>query len=85
MRVRTDCLTLDQIVRIYSGELNKWPDGKPIRLILRPEGDVDTMMLKGISPDLRDAGGKAQSREGKGDRKWEKKQRSLWWTTTSGW
>ncbi len=57
-------LTLEQIVRIYRGELKKWPDGTPIRLILRPEGDIDTMMLKGISPDLREAVGKAQSREG---------------------
>ena len=57
-------LTLDQIARIYRGEVKKWPDGIPIRLILRPEGDADTIMLKSISPDLREAVGKAQSREG---------------------
>ena len=57
-------LTLDQIVRIYRGEMKKWPDGTPIRLILRPESDADTKMLKGISPELRQAVEKAQSTEG---------------------
>lgn len=57
-------LTLDQIVKIYGNEVKKWPDGTPVRLILRPEGDVDTVMLKDISPDLRQAVGKAQSRAG---------------------
>jgi phosphate transport system substrate-binding protein len=57
-------LTLDQIARIYRGEMKKWPDGIPIRLILRPGGDADTMMLKGMSPELREAVEKAQAKEG---------------------
>jgi phosphate transport system substrate-binding protein len=57
-------LTLDTIVRIYRGEIRKWPDGTPIRLILRPEGDIDTLMLKAISSEMRDAVSRAESREG---------------------
>jgi phosphate transport system substrate-binding protein len=57
-------LTHEMIVGIYRGDIRKWPDGTPIRLILRPEGDVDTIMLKGISHDMREAVGKAQARKG---------------------
>ena len=57
-------LTLEMIVRIYRGDIRKWPDGTPIRLILRTDGDVDTIMLKGISHDMREAVEKAEAREG---------------------
>jgi phosphate transport system substrate-binding protein len=57
-------LSHDLIAGIYRGEVRKWPDGTPIRLILRPEGDVDILMLKEISPAIRDAVIRAESREG---------------------
>ena len=57
-------LTFDIIERIYAGELRQWPDGTQIRVILRPEGDVDTIILKGISPAMEKAVKKAHSREG---------------------
>lgn len=57
-------LTTDTVAKIYRGEISKWPDGTPIRLLMRPEGDVDTIMLKAISPEIRDAVIRAESREG---------------------
>ena len=57
-------LTLGVLTRIYRGEIKTWPDGTSIRLILRPEGDIDTIMLKAISPELKDAVEKAQASEG---------------------
>lgn len=57
-------LTLDMLIKIYRGEIKTWPDGTPMRIILRPEGDADTVMLKAISPAMKDAVVTAQSREG---------------------
>ncbi len=54
----------ERIARIYSGEEAVWPDGTPIRLILRPPSDSDTRALEAISPALRDAVGAAQRRKG---------------------
>lgn len=57
-------LTSDTVAKIYRGEINKWPDGTPIRLLMRPVGDIDTIMLKAVSPEIRDAVILAESREG---------------------
>jgi len=57
-------LTLEQLVSIYTGETRAWPDGVPLRLILRPAGDVDTAYLKAMSPMMDKAVQAAQSREG---------------------
>lgn len=57
-------VTLDQVVNIYLGKMKTWPDGTPVRLILRPEGDVDTIMLKGMSANMQEAVKKAQLKEG---------------------
>jgi phosphate transport system substrate-binding protein len=57
-------LTPDLITRFYQDNIKRWPNGTFIRLVLRPEGDVDTLMLKRISPALRDAISQAESREG---------------------
>ncbi|MBI5739651.1 MAG: substrate-binding domain-containing protein [Nitrospirae bacterium] len=56
--------TLRDIAGIYSGEIKTWPDGSPVRLILRPASDSDTLMLKGMSPEMDRAVGKALLQEG---------------------
>ena len=38
-------LTTLDILNIYSGKTNTWPNGKRLRLILRPETDSDTEVL----------------------------------------
>ncbi len=57
-------VSLERVSRIYSGDELAWPDGTPIRLILRPPSDSDTRLLETISPALRDAVRAAQRRKG---------------------
>jgi phosphate transport system substrate-binding protein len=57
-------LTLKEIVPIYSGAVTKWPDGDPIRVVLRPESDTDTALLRSMSPDMNAAVASALTREG---------------------
>lgn len=38
-------LSAAQVVEIFSGRRKTWADGKPIRIILRPEDDTDTKAL----------------------------------------
>jgi phosphate transport system substrate-binding protein len=56
--------TLEQVASLYAGDITSYPDGTPIRLILRPDYDVDTRLLRGLSPEMDNAVQKAQSREG---------------------
>ncbi len=57
-------LTLEQLVSIYAGETKAWPNGAPLRLVLRPAGDMDTTYLKAMSPAMEKAVQAALSREG---------------------
>lgn len=57
-------LTLAQIADIYSGKHDKWTDGTPIRLVLRPVNDGDTAVLAAFSPAIKNALASAQAREG---------------------
>jgi len=57
-------LTLERLVSIYAGETKAWPNGTPLRVVLRPAGDVDTAYLKGMSPAMDRAVQAALSREG---------------------
>jgi len=56
--------TLQQLAEIYSGKVTAWPDGSPLRLVLRPKGDSDTEALEGMSPAMRQAIQKAVQRKG---------------------
>lgn len=57
-------LTRAQIADIYSGRLSKWPDGQPIRLVLRPASDGDTHLLASFSPAIKTALDAAMARDG---------------------
>ncbi len=57
-------LTLEDVVSIYAGETRTWPDGSPLRLVLRPAGDADTAYLKGMSPAMNGAVESALARQG---------------------
>ena len=57
-------LTLTQVADIYTGRHSTWPDGSPIRLILRPLGDSDTTVLGGLAPELKSAIPRLVAREG---------------------
>ena len=53
--------TLAEIEEIYTGKRKTWPDGAPIRLILRPLSDAYSVYLASINPGLKSASEKAHS------------------------
>lgn len=57
-------LTTQELVNIWNGKTTAWSDGSRVRLILRPENDSDTDVLKRISPAMEQAVKNASSREG---------------------
>lgn len=56
--------TVDQLARIYEGQLLTWPDGSPIRLILRARFESDTQVLREMSPAMAKAVDAASLRPG---------------------
>lgn len=44
-----DGVTIQDLEAIYSGAMTHWPDGSPIRLIMRPASESDTQLLRGLS------------------------------------
>jgi phosphate transport system substrate-binding protein len=60
----TSALTTEELVAIWNGKTPTWPDGSRLRLILRPETDSDTDVLKRISPAMEQAVKNALAREG---------------------
>lgn len=57
-------ITSAQLVDIYAGKRLTWPDGTTIRIIMRPAGDINTILLKAMSPQLDTAIGAAEKRPG---------------------
>ncbi len=56
--------SLPELVDAYAGKRTTWPDGQPIRLILRPKNDGDTAIQQAISPEMRQAVDAALARPG---------------------
>lgn len=61
---RISSITLEEAASIYSGRKTTWPDGTLIRLVLRPEVDSDTALLRSLSPAIDEAVKKAFTRPG---------------------
>jgi phosphate transport system substrate-binding protein len=61
---RTAGITLQEAASIYAGRKTTWPDGSLIRLVLRPEVDSETALLKSLSPAMEEAVKKAFARPG---------------------
>lgn len=57
-------ISLTDLVRIFNGTVTTWPDGSPLRLVLRPISDTDTQILKSISPSMSSALESAHRRSG---------------------
>lgn len=55
----TNGVTLTEIEDIYARKRKTWPDGTPIRLILRPLRDSSSVYLANINPRLKSASEKA--------------------------
>ncbi|WP_309681437.1 substrate-binding domain-containing protein [Polaromonas sp.] len=64
VRTQVSAITLGELLGIYSGERTSWPDGRPLRLVLRPEADSDTRTLKNLSPAMSQAVNLAHARPG---------------------
>lgn len=61
---RIVAITLRELAEIYAGTLASWPEGGPIRIVLRPPNDIDTHLVKGMSPEIERAYPLATSRPG---------------------
>ncbi len=48
----TSGLSAAEILDMYRGEQTHWPDGTPVRLVLRPDGDSDTRVIKRHVPGM---------------------------------
>lgn len=57
-------VTVAELGDLYAGRRTQWPDRTPVRLVLRPSGDIDTQLVSGISQDLRDGVAAAGTRPG---------------------
>lgn len=56
--------SLVELAKAYTGGLARWDDGAPIRLILRPNFDADTIAIRAMSPGLDEALNQALERKG---------------------
>lgn len=45
-------LKSDEIARVFGAQKSAWADGSPIRVILRPKSDSDTLILEGLFPGM---------------------------------
>lgn len=57
-------VTLAAMTDIYAGRRESWPDGQPLRLVLRPQSEHDTLVLRRMSPGMDEAVEAAYARPG---------------------
>ena len=57
-------ITTPELVSIYAGKRKTWADGQPLRLVLRPDTESDTDIIKSVSPGMSQAVTAAQARHG---------------------
>ncbi len=57
-------LDLQSLAKIYSGDTLNWPNNHPIRVVLRPAGEADTVAIKKLSPAMAAAVKVAENRQG---------------------
>jgi phosphate transport system substrate-binding protein len=61
---KVTALSSAELVDIYAGTRTRWPDGSPIRLVLRSPSGAEIALLYGISPQMRQAHMLAEKRPG---------------------
>lgn len=57
-------LTSQAIADFFSGRTPTWPDGQPVRVVLRPSTDINNVYLAAFSPDIAVALSVAHKRPG---------------------
>lgn len=55
-------VTTGQLAAMYAGSLDKWDNGDFVRVVLRPNDDIDTTVLRSLSPEMDRAVTAAQAR-----------------------
>ncbi|MDO8595105.1 MAG: substrate-binding domain-containing protein [Sulfuricaulis sp.] len=61
---RVTAITSGELADIYAGRMVTWADGSPVRIVLRPASDIDSEMVKNISPAIRRGLAAAEARPG---------------------
>jgi phosphate transport system substrate-binding protein len=61
---RVTAITSGELADIYAGKMVAWADGSAVRIVLRPASDVDTEMVRNISPEIGRALVAAEARPG---------------------
>ncbi len=64
MGTEAEGVTTRELEAIYSGEMVNWPNGEPIRVIMRPAEETDTKMLRSLSAGMAKAVDGALERSG---------------------
>ena len=59
-----DSLSHQDLVEIFLGQRKHWPNGSRLKLVLRPEGDVDSKLVSTLSPEIARALSDARKRAG---------------------
>lgn len=57
-------ITTQELVTFYRNRTASWPDGKKVRLVLRPLEDTDTRIIRNLSPEMDAAMTSAQRQPG---------------------
>jgi phosphate transport system substrate-binding protein len=57
-------VSLKELADIYSGHTVSWPDGSPIRLILRSKSESDVAIMRAASPEMNAAVDESYARKG---------------------
>lgn len=64
LKVNKKDVSIRELEGIYNNPAASWPDGSRIRLILRPEKDIDTKLIRSLSPGMEQAVKAALARPG---------------------
>ncbi|MDD2270713.1 MAG: substrate-binding domain-containing protein [Desulfuromonadaceae bacterium] len=48
-------ISTKELEDIYTGKTGTWQEGKKIRVVLRPLADIDTLIMRGLSPGMNSA------------------------------
>ena len=61
---KVSAISSAELADIYAGKMVTWADGSAVRIVLRPASDIDTEMVRNISPAIGRALAAAQTRPG---------------------
>ncbi len=59
-----DKLSHQDLIEIFLGQRKHWPNGSRLKLVLRPESDVDSKLVSALSPEIARALSDARKRPG---------------------